>query len=246
MPLKPLAFLQFDWDKWRNLSVNTTGQGSRDKCKTAVKASPPSPPACPASAPAAIFQHIMPALPPSVGVDDPSNSPLDGKKAPKYNRMILEALSSLKDANGSDTSTIFGFIAVRAVSHKRLELTPDSRRLLCTRLRRLVSQGKLEKVQNRYKIKKDNNSETKAPSPRSIKRSRPFQNARSISGETMEEVAISAALKVAEAENKAYVAAEAVKEANKVAKMADDSEKMLRLVRDIFEQCLRGEVVVFD
>ncbi|RYR40305.1 hypothetical protein Ahy_A09g046030 [Arachis hypogaea] len=57
-----------------------------------------------------------------------------------YNAMVLEALSALKDANGSDLNAIVNFIEQK---HK---VPQNFRRALSTRLRRLVSQGKLEKV----------------------------------------------------------------------------------------------------
>lgn len=56
-------------------------------------------------------------------------------------------------------------------------------------------------------------------------------------GETVEEASITAAYRIAEAENKSFLAAEAVKEAERVSKMAEDTDVMLQLVRDIYEQC---------
>lgn len=57
------------------------------------------------------------------------------------------------------------------------------------------------------------------------------------SGDTIEEAAIAAAYRIAEAENKSYVASEAVKEAERVSKMAEDSEAVLQLAKEIFERC---------
>lgn len=56
-------------------------------------------------------------------------------------------------------------------------------------------------------------------------------------GETVEEASITAAYRIAEAENKSFLAAEAVKEAERVSKMAEDTDVMLQLVKDIYEQC---------
>lgn len=56
-------------------------------------------------------------------------------------------------------------------------------------------------------------------------------------GETVEEASITVAYRIAEAENKSFLAAEAVKEAERVSKMAEDTDVMLQLVKDIYEQC---------
>lgn len=56
-------------------------------------------------------------------------------------------------------------------------------------------------------------------------------------GETVEEASITAAYRIAEAENKSFLAAEAVKEAERVSKMAEDTDVMLQLVKDIYEKC---------
>lgn len=55
--------------------------------------------------------------------------------------------------------------------------------------------------------------------------------------ETLEEAAASAAYKIADAENKSFVAAEAVKEAERVTKMAEDVDLLLQLVDEIYDQC---------
>lgn len=53
----------------------------------------------------------------------------------------------------------------------------------------------------------------------------------------MEEAAVAAAYRIAEAENKSFVAAEAVKEAERVSKMAEDTDSLLQLAKEIFEKC---------
>ncbi|XVF74374.1 hypothetical protein PTKIN_Ptkin13bG0105400 [Pterospermum kingtungense] len=223
-------------DKWRNLSVSNSGQGSRDKSRAPkVKALVAALPNTPNSAPASSRAQ-------SVATDtvagDLSNNILDGKNAPRYNTMIFEALSTIKDTDGSDISAIISYI------EQRHEVPPNFRRLLSSRLRRLVSQGKLEKIQNCYKISKDTMMGTKTPTPKP-KDIRLRRNSSPLnSGETVEEAAITAAYKVAEAENKSFLAAEAVKEAERVSKMAEDTDSMLQLVKEIYEQCSRGEIVV--
>jgi len=55
--------------------------------------------------------------------------------------------------------------------------------------------------------------------------------------ESVDDAANAAAYRVADAENKAYMAAEAVKEAERISKMAEDTDSMLQLVKEIYERC---------
>lgn len=57
------------------------------------------------------------------------------------------------------------------------------------------------------------------------------------STDASEDAAVAAAYRVAEAENKSFVAAEAVKEAERVSKMAEDTELFLQLAKEIFDKC---------
>lgn len=94
-------------------------------------------------------------------------------------------------------------------------------------------------VQNCYKIIKDTELGTKTPSPKQ-KDVRPRQSLSSglmTTSETVDDAANAAAYRVADAENKAYMAAEAVKEAERISKMAEDADSMLQLVKDIYERC---------
>ncbi|XP_041996687.1 telomere repeat-binding factor 4-like [Salvia splendens] len=59
----------------------------------------------------------------------------------------------------------------------------------------------------------------------------------------VEEAAASAAYQIAEAENKSFVAVESVKEAERVAKMAQDNESLLQFAMDCFNQTT-GEILV--
>ncbi|KAL6972692.1 hypothetical protein U1Q18_026864 [Sarracenia purpurea var. burkii] len=101
-------------------------------------------------------------------------------------------------------------------------------------------------VQNHYKIKKEALLGTKTPTPKQkyIRPKPPQSSGLIISHETLEEATMSAAYKIAEAENKSFVAAEAVKEAERVSRMAEDTESLLQLVKEIYEQCSRGEIVL--
>ncbi|KAA8523274.1 hypothetical protein F0562_009697 [Nyssa sinensis] len=150
-------------DKWRNMSVSANGQGPREKSRTSKAKANPDAPATPlpnAQTPASTTPVTNDASSTDVVMDDSSKCLLDGKTASKYNAMIYEALSTLKEPNGSDTSAIVSFI------EQKHEVPQNFRRLLSSRLRRLVAQDKLEKVQNCYKIKKDVLLGTKTPTPK--------------------------------------------------------------------------------
>lgn len=226
-------------DKWRNLSVSTAGQGSKEKSRTPkVKAITAAPlPNVQHSAPAA---PLLLTAPPDTVMDDAPNSTHEGKNAPRYNAMIFEAVSTTIDTNGCDIGAIVHYI------EQRQEVPQNFRRLLSSRLRRLVAQGKLEKVENCYRIRKDTSLGTKTPAPKQ-KDVRPRQILSSglmTTSESVDDAANAAAYRVADAENKAYMAAEAVKEAERISKMAEDSDSMLQLVKDIYERCSRGEIVL--
>lgn len=95
-------------------------------------------------------------------------------------------------------------------------------------------------VLNGYKIKKETSLGVKTPSPKQKDiRSRQMQK----SGlknftESVQDAADTAAYKVADAENKSFLAAEAVKEAERISKMAEDTESMLELVKELYEKCM--------
>ncbi|XP_071706336.1 telomere repeat-binding factor 4 [Rutidosis leptorrhynchoides] len=232
-------------DKWRNMSVSSSGQGPREKSRTPKAKSSTDAPTTPLAithtpGSSAIVLADPSSADVSVHMDDASKCLLDGKTASKYNAMIYEALSTLKDPNGSDTSAIVSFI------EKRHEVPINFRRLLTSRLRRLVAQDKLEKVQNCYRLRKELENGSKGPIPKAKEigpRIFAVNNSQHV-GETLQEAAVTAAYKVAEAENKSFVAAEAVKEAERVSRMAEEAEAFLHLAQQIYDRCSRGEVVM--
>ncbi|XP_019178155.1 PREDICTED: single myb histone 4-like [Ipomoea nil] len=215
-------------DKWRNLKASANAQGSRDKSKSQK----PKPKAN-ADVPMTPVPNALTHASSTPFLRDTS-TPEDGKTASKYNGMIYEALTNLKDPSGCDIGTIVNFI------EQRHEVPPNSRRLLSSRLRRLVQQDKLEKIHNCFRIKKEFlRASSTTPTPK-IK---DLQNSGYL-GDTVEEVAIAAAYMIAEAENKSFVAAEAVKEAERVSRMTEDSDVLLQLAKDIYDKCARGEIVL--
>ncbi|OAY27100.1 telomere repeat-binding factor 4 [Manihot esculenta] len=229
-------------DKWRNMNASAGGQCQREKSRTAKpKAISDDPASAASSIPSSNLQTTSTApIKADLIVDDSSTSIVDGKGAPKYNAMIFEAISALNSQPGVDTSAIVSYI------EQRQEVPQNFRRQLSARLRRLVAQEKLEKVQNFYKIKNSSPSGTKIPTPKQKSiQPRPLHSVGCInSGGTMEEAAVAAAYRIAEAENKSFVAAEAVKEAERVSKMAEDTDSLLQLAKEIFEKCSQGGIVL--
>lgn len=224
-------------DKWRNMSVSSGSQGPREKSRTLKPKAGSDAPAVPLSTPQT---SALPAAVPLDASADPITDESARSSAPKYNTLIFEAISALKEPNGSDVSAILSYI------EQRLEVPPNFRRLLSSRLRRLVAQEKLEKVQNCFKIKEDASLGTKTPTPKQKDiRPKPLHSTNDINpADTVGEAAAAAAGQVADAENKSFVAAEAVKEAERVSRMAEDTESLLQLAKEIFERCSRGEIVV--
>ncbi|KAK6914724.1 SANT/Myb domain, partial [Dillenia turbinata] len=204
-------------DKWRNMSVSTAAQGSKDKVKT------PKPKA---EAQQSISQSPGPANSlASDGFhatkDEPFKTPPDTKPPPRYNEIIIEALTSMKDSNGSDIRSIVDYI------EQRQEVPQNFRRLVTQKLRRLASQGKIEKVENGYMLKKTEMMVYNAEMVEATKQG--FNDAKIL------EAAKQAASAVAEAEKKTCLASKAVEESERVAKMAEDADSMLQLAKEIYE-----------
>ncbi|KAK9026973.1 hypothetical protein V6N11_066824 [Hibiscus sabdariffa] len=130
---------------------------------------------------------------------------------------------------------------------QKQEVPQSFKKQLCSRLKRLVALEKLEKVDNRYKIRKDETFGIKIPSPKQNgMRPKQLQNGGHITCDAVEEASVTAAYLIAEAENKSFLAAEAVKEAERVSKVAEDTDSLLQLAKEIFETCSQGEIVLIS
>lgn len=62
----------------------------------------------------------------------------------------------------------------------------------------------------------------------------------------MEESVISAAYMVADADNKSYLAFEAVKEAERVMKMCEEAECFMNVAKEIHERCMSPQCLVIS
>ncbi|KAF0916726.1 hypothetical protein E2562_011573 [Oryza meyeriana var. granulata] len=228
-------------DKWRNLSFSASGLGSRDKLKVPrIKG--------PSSSPSPSSQTPLLLLPPNKIAEtspsaDPEKSSQDGK-IPKYSSMVIEALCEIGDPNGSDIDAICHYI------EQRHEVQANFRRLLTAKLRRLIAAKKIEKIDRAYKItesyaaKASLATESLSPKKDAAKPLKASQNLGSFAGTSPAlEAAAAAAMKVADAEAKAHLANEHMMEAERIFKLAEETESLVTLATEIYERCSRGEVL---
>lgn len=97
-------------------------------------------------------------------------------------------------------------------------------------------------VQDGYKIRKETPSGAKIPTPKPKDIGpRPLQNSVLIA-KNLKDISDTAAYKVADAENKSFLAAEAIKEAERILKITEDTETILQLMKDIHEQCNKTNI----
>lgn len=75
------------------------------------------------------------------------------------------------------------------------------------------------------------------PAQREGKPQQPQTNGQPSFNMEMEEASISAAYMIVDAENKSFLASEAVKESERVMKMCEDAECFLLLAKEIHERC---------
>uniref|UniRef100_A0A1J3J3V5 MYB transcription factor n=1 Tax=Noccaea caerulescens TaxID=107243 RepID=A0A1J3J3V5_NOCCA len=182
-------------DKWRN--IQKRGRLVEEKSKTqGIKS-----------------VSISNSTSPVVSNEPSPNCSSDMSNESRYHPMVFEAISTINDENGSDLSGILSFI------EERYEVPQNFTKLLSKSLRTLVSQGNLEKVQNRYKI--------------SVVENKVLE----ISPDVV-------AKRIAVAEKKEFIASEAVKEAERMQQLAEESELTLQLCLDIHEQCALGKRVL--
>ncbi|KAM0828628.1 hypothetical protein ACQ4PT_015393 [Festuca glaucescens] len=230
-------------DKWRNLSFSASGLGSRDKIRVPrikVPSSSPSPSPQLLLLPAP--DNVAEASPP----EDIEKNPEDDKTSmPKYSAMILEALGELKEPNGSEVTTICNFI------EQRHEVQPNFRRLICAKLRRLIGVNKVEKIEKSYKLTdayaKKLLAPMKDPSQKKKDPAKPSKASKNVglfaAASPALDAAQAAAMKVADAEAKAHLANDHMMEAERIFKMAEETESLLTLASELYDRCSRGEVL---
>ncbi|KAL2945207.1 Telomere repeat-binding factor 5 [Bienertia sinuspersici] len=158
--------------------------------------------------------------------------------------LVSSVRQSLQDhlLSGTDDGWHDNVGESRKGCEQKIEVPQNFRKQLGARLRRLVQQDKLEKVDSLYRLK-NNPVETNAGNRKDSWARQHLTAVYSKVGESLEEAAKTAAFKVVEAETKSYMAAEAVKEAEKFSKLAEETDSTLQFAKEIFERCTRGELV---
>ncbi|KAJ3684721.1 hypothetical protein LUZ61_013885 [Rhynchospora tenuis] len=240
-------------DKWRNMSVSFSGLGSREKARTPKSKLPSSPPRpTPAAANSVPSPSPSPSNLSSLSLPSIQRSEVsDSAKKPKYNSIILDALSSLKstEPNGSEIGTISNFIELKH------EVPENFRRLLSSKLRRLIQQNRIEKVGKAYRLKeasfgiktpvlkqKDTTQQHRKPQNNINRHSINSLSKVQTGVDPIEEEAKNAASRIADAEAKCFFALEAAKSAENISKMSEEADAFLVLAEEIYDRCSRGEV----
>ncbi|KAH9327013.1 hypothetical protein KI387_007191, partial [Taxus chinensis] len=214
-------------DKWRNMSVSASGQGSRERIRTPKKALAVVP-----------FQSLTPEATPSMlAIEAAPSTPTDNlisrkistngrNTTPRYEDMILEALTAMRDPNGNDVTTIANYI------EQRHEVPPNFRRLLSSKLKRLLTQDKIVKVHQNYKLKdKSSTADVKPAIYESTNLSDSSVQYSSITSDIMDdstnritEASMAFAMKVAESEEMSHRAAEVAREAEFHRRVAEEAD----------------------
>ncbi|KAK8518884.1 hypothetical protein V6N13_017850 [Hibiscus sabdariffa] len=136
-------------DKWRNMSVMANGWGSRDKARLAVKRTSSFP------------KHEESAMELTAAPSDEEIADVKSITAPnstlqissstkrsivRFDNLIMEAITSLKEPGGSNKTNIAAYI------EEQYWAPPDFKRLLSAKLKYLTACGRLIKVKRRYRI----------------------------------------------------------------------------------------------
>ncbi|KAL9149745.1 hypothetical protein ABFS82_12G125600 [Erythranthe guttata] len=212
-------------DKWRNMSVAI---GPRDKSTTQKWMFGPadSPATSLPTAPTSSFIAPSSQDAPTDTLMLDSSKPLPGgTNASKYDPLIYDALSNLKEPNGSD------LVAIATYIEQIYEVPQTFKKNLRSRLNCLVKEGKLEKVGNCFKTKRDDDAVVESKIPAEAD-----DESMDYLGDTVEEACRIAAHRIAEAENKSYAAAEAFKEAERLSILAEEADVLVQALAELVQQ----------
>ncbi|KAG2242539.1 hypothetical protein Bca52824_095608 [Brassica carinata] len=221
-------------DKWRNISV-TALWGSRKKAKLALRRSLPAPKqddnnnTTPLSiVPFANGEgHTNPTSPRGSGAGSPQTH-ASKRAITSLDRIILEAITNLKEPRGSDRTSIFLYI------EENFKTPPNMKRNVAVRLKHLSSNGPLVKIKHKYRFSTNFTSvEVSQKSPQLLLEGNnkkdtpnPEENGElfMIKGMTAQDAAEAAARAVAEAEFAITEAEEAAKEAERAEAEAEAAQ----------------------
>lgn len=223
-------------DKWRNISV-TALWGSRKKAKLALRKTLPAPPKQdhtnnPTSlsiVPLANGQERTNPSPGGSGAGSPQTH-ASKRSITSLDRIILEAITNLKEPRGSDRTSIFMYI------EENFKTPPNMKRNVAVRLKHLSSNGPLVKIKHKYRFSTNFTSvgarqkspqlllegNNKKDSPEPVDRAN--GELLMIKGMTAQDAAEAAARAVAEAEFAITEAEEAAKEAERAEAEAEAAQ----------------------
>eukprot|EP00249_Psilotum_nudum_P015935 c25587_g1_i2 orf=567-1547(+) len=131
-------------DKWRNMSVSANGLGSRDRGSRALLLRTSSS----TSRQAGTEAHMLSASGPESKAIVPCLAPVKDRKSskPRYDSLIIEAILSLSEPNGSGKNQIASYI------EDHHPVPSNFRSILNQKLKFLTLQGKLLKLRQNYMI----------------------------------------------------------------------------------------------
>ncbi|XP_057824955.2 telomere repeat-binding factor 1 [Cryptomeria japonica] len=137
-------------DKWRNMSVTANGWGSREKARLALKRSTHNAkhPGKQIALSSLSNGHVDAVLDvkPLTSFKPYIQSSHTKKSTSRLDNLILDAVSCLKDPNGSSKSAIAMYIEETHTA------PPNFRRLLSSKLKSLTASGKLVKIRHNYML----------------------------------------------------------------------------------------------
>lgn len=137
-------------DKWRNMSVTANGWGSREKARLALKRSKyiakQSGRQLALSALSNGNMDVVVVTKPLTTVNPYLPSSNTKRSISRLDKLILDAVSTLKEPNGSNKSAIATYIEENQYP------PPNFRRMLSSKLKSLVICGKLVKIRQNYMI----------------------------------------------------------------------------------------------
>ncbi|KAA8531560.1 hypothetical protein F0562_006269 [Nyssa sinensis] len=136
-------------DKWRNMNVKACGLGSRQRARLAYKNNQqiPKHDDKPMALSTVVRRdvEIVDAKPLAISSGTLQNAG-DKKPISRWDNLILEAISNLKEPRGSNRTTIAMYI------EEQYSAPPELERLLAANLKLLIENGKLIKVKHQYRI----------------------------------------------------------------------------------------------
>ncbi|KAJ0241984.1 Telomere repeat-binding factor 2 [Hirschfeldia incana] len=222
-------------DKWRNISV-TALWGSRKKAKLALKRNLSAPKQDDNNNTTSLSivplangdGRTNPTSPRGFGAGSPQQTHASKRAITSLDRIILEAITNLKEPRGSDRTSIFMYI------EENFKTPSNMKRNVAVRLKHLSSNGPLVKIKHKYRFSTDfTRVGARQKSPQLLLEGNNKQDSLEpgadgelfmIKGMTAQDAAEAAARAVAEAEFAITEAEEAAKDAERAEAEAEAAQ----------------------